>query len=316
MKLYRISESTLKRIMSMRKLVTANSGCEHYETCSKQLEFKKMAAYIQEKVKSELTPMTAADIKSCIEDEWEIRVSTNCVTKFMKNNANLSYKKCSFWLINYNNEKARLLILLFVVDLWKILSEIEAIFIIDESSFSRLTKENYSWCRRGACEIVRNSIVSGRISLISTVVSNGWCYTAAVKGTVDSERFCEYINNLTRYIKIIHKIRSHKICFLLKNWAIHKSNKVMIVMRELNVRWAFLPPYCSKLVPVELLFGQLKKKILNSSKAEGINLNKEEDIERLLNEIRVMESRQVFKIWDHFYSECMDILKCWDSKVG
>ena len=145
MELYRISESTLKRIVSMRKLVTANSGCEHYVTCSKQLEFKEMAAYIQEKVKSELTPMTAADIKSCIEDEWEIRVSTNCVRRFMKNNANLSYKKCSTRLINYNNEKARLLKLLFVVELWKILPEIEAIFNIDEFSFSQLTKENYHY---------------------------------------------------------------------------------------------------------------------------------------------------------------------------
>ena len=239
MELYRISESTLKRIVSVRKLVTANSGCEHYVTCSKQLEFKEMAAYIQEKVKSELTPITTADIKSCIEDEGEIRVSTNCVRRFMKNNANLSYKKCSSRLINYNNEKARLLKLLFVVELWKILPEIEAIFNIDESSFSRLTKENYSWCRRGACGIVRNSIVRGRVSLISTVGSNGWCYTTAVKGTVDSERFCEYINNLIRHIKIIHKIRSHKICLLLDNWAIHKSNKVITLMRELNVRWVF-----------------------------------------------------------------------------
>ena len=206
--------------------------------------------------------------------------------------------------------------LLFVVELWKILPEIEAIFNIDEPSFSRLTKENYSWCRRGACGIVRNSIVRERVSLISTVGSNGWYYTASIKGTVNSERFCKYINNLTRHIKIIHKIRSHKICFLLNNWAIHKFNKLMTLMRELNVRWAFLPPYCPELAPVELLFRKLKKKFLNSNKAEGINLNKEEDIEKLLNEIRVMERWQVYKIWDHFYSECRDILRSWDSKVG
>ena len=148
--------------------------------------------------------------------------------------------------------------LLFVVELWKILPEIEVIFNIDKSFFSRLTKENYSWRRRSACGIVRNLIVIGRISLISTVGSNGWCYTAAVKGTVDSERICEYINNLTRHIKIIHRIRNHKIYFLLDNWAIHKSNKVMTLMRELNVRWAFLPLYCLELAPVEFLFGQLK----------------------------------------------------------
>ena len=52
MELYHISESVLKRIVSMRKTVTAKSGCEHYVTCSKQLEFKKIAAYIQEKLKA------------------------------------------------------------------------------------------------------------------------------------------------------------------------------------------------------------------------------------------------------------------------
>ena len=126
----------------------------------------------------------------------------------------------------------------------------------------------------------------GRISLISTVGSNGWCYTAAVKGTVDSERICEYINNLTRHIKIIHRIRNHKFYFLLDNWAIHKSNKVMTLMRELNVKWAFLQLYCLELAPVELLFGQLKNKFSNSSKSEVINLNKEEDTEKLLSEIK------------------------------
>ena len=50
-----------------------------------------------------------------------------------------------------------------------------------------------------------------------------------------------------------------------------------------------------ELAPVELLFGQPKKKMLNSNKTEGINLSKEEDIEKLLNEIRVMESRQVLQ---------------------
>ena len=55
-KLYRISESTLKRIVSIRKLVTANSGYEHSVTCSKQLELEEMATYIQEKVKSEPHP--------------------------------------------------------------------------------------------------------------------------------------------------------------------------------------------------------------------------------------------------------------------
>ena len=112
-----MSESTLKRIVSMRKLVTANSGSEHLVTCPKQLEFKEMAVYIEEKVKNELTPITAADIKSCIEDDWGIRVSTNCVRKFMKTSVNLSYKKCSSRLINYNNEKTKLLKLLFVVEL-------------------------------------------------------------------------------------------------------------------------------------------------------------------------------------------------------
>ena len=52
MELKLISEFTLKRIVSMRKLVTANSGCEHSVACSKQLEFMGMIAYIQEKLKA------------------------------------------------------------------------------------------------------------------------------------------------------------------------------------------------------------------------------------------------------------------------
>ena len=32
--------------------MTANSGCEHSVTCSKQLEFMGMVAYIQEKLKA------------------------------------------------------------------------------------------------------------------------------------------------------------------------------------------------------------------------------------------------------------------------
>ena len=75
MDMYWLNKTTLKRIASVKKLMTANSVSKHLVICIKRLEFKEIVIYIEENVTNELTPITVAYIKSCIEDDRRIRIS-------------------------------------------------------------------------------------------------------------------------------------------------------------------------------------------------------------------------------------------------
>jgi hypothetical protein len=129
---------------------------------------------------------------------------------------------------------------------------------IDESSFSRSTKWNYSWLMKGFPCPIANIKFKDSISLISTITTPGTTFTAITQGGVDSKLFLEYLKKLVEFIKKTTSFKNREIAVLLDNASIHKSKIVKEYFKETKLCVYYLPTYSPELVQIELFFAQIK----------------------------------------------------------
>ena len=98
-----------------------------------------------------------------------IKVDNKTISKFMKSELNLSFKKDTSRPINLNVKRQQLLKILFSVRIAKQLKKWKCIVNIDEASISRLIKISYSWIIRGAQGSIKNISFSGSLNVISAI---------------------------------------------------------------------------------------------------------------------------------------------------
>ena len=73
--------------------------------------------------------------------------------------------------------------------------------IIDETSFSRLTKKNCSWIPRGKEQIVKNICFKNSWSLVTAIASTGSVIAARRIGIINSIIIAEFLKEWVRFIK-------------------------------------------------------------------------------------------------------------------
>ena len=64
---------------------------------------------------------------------------------------------------------------------------------LDEWTFSRSTKINYSWSTRGKNKVVHNAPFVGSMYMILTLLSNGWWIWLITNHTINSNIFIDYL---------------------------------------------------------------------------------------------------------------------------
>ena len=122
-------------------------------------------------------------------------METDVIRKALKINLGYSYKRCSSRPLLLNRSLSKLKKVLLSVKLWKMITQSTVLVNVDESSFSRSTKANYSWSLKGSSSSISNIIFWGSISIVSAITSNGVSIGGIRKGTIDSNSFIKYIDN-------------------------------------------------------------------------------------------------------------------------
>ena len=109
-----------------------------------------------------------------------------------------------------------------------------------------------------------------RESILSTFRLNGEMCPLVFEGTLNKELFAEYLKKLKSYL-------ADDDTLLMDNSSVHKSKLVLDTLRDLNIKYIFLPRYSPDYNPIELLWSYMKS-ILRKLKArtreklyEGIN---------------------------------------------
>ena len=189
---------------------------------------------------------------------------------------------------------------------WRILEDMRSdrvLVNVDESSYSRSIKTNYTWLPIGSAHPVLNINWTGRISVIFGLISNGdWIWMTA-GGTTKTFDYWIFLMLLSKYIKILFRGQATSIKLLVDNASIHVSSKSKLICSHYGFEINTLPPYSPNLAPVELVFALSKKSVCKELTKKKLNFDK--PIERAVvhNSFRKISKKEGLEIWRKFINE-------------
>ena len=187
---------------------------------------------------------------------------------------------------------------LFSIQLLSSLRANKIVVNIDEWSFERSVKRNYSWLPTGQNWSILNEAVLGKWNLILASFSDGEWFAFIVKGTVDSSIFLLFLKILESLIWSKRNKSQDKYILLLDNASIHSSklSKLMFSLSQLELR--LLSAYAPELAPIELAFKAIKakqKKQMIGQKADFSKIKYMKIIIKIIQQIKLMTWMQWWK---------------------
>ena len=257
-RLYKLSYSTSRRLS---KKIIVNEPIEnmtrHYSDTWNTLE-KEEKKLIKDYLTPPCEPKCIAMIKKQLEVQSGKKYSSYWIKKFVKNEMRYSYKKGSSRPPRYLTKRIQLVKTLFWNELLSMISKGDVIINIDESSFDRSIRREYSWLPNGRSTPIVNDRTKGRAWLTLATWSTGEWLAMALSETMDSKRFCLFLKILELIISR-HCHNFEKLPTVIIDKArTHSSRLTKKVIESLEFKIRFLAPYCPEVAPVERAFGLIK----------------------------------------------------------
>ena len=179
----------------------------------------------------------------------------------------------------------------------------ELLINIDESSFSRLMKIEYSWIRKGEDETISNIGFSSSMSMISAITSNGSILSWWSADTISSNIFGGFIKSLKEFVMNKLRVPLDKVLIILDNAAIHKSKQMKKLYIEEGLRVLFLPAYSPELAPIEKFFSRIKRNVLKEASGKLLNWRSDSAM-KILNRVIMRTTREdIIRLWSTFTKE-------------
>ena len=252
-------------------------------------------------------PYTVGDVKEYIDDEFDRNFPARLVRKVMINDLRLRFKKWKSRPFAFNVSKIKASRKLFCAHFIDRLEPSTLIVNIDESTFSRTSKIDYSWSKAGSCTEVRNAPFSGSMSMVLAILSNGFWMGLLTPQTINSENLALFIDNLKGWVEKSGRFGYSKVILLLDNCPSHQSSRSRQKLGELGYMIAFLPQYSPQLAPVELAFSLIKRQLKTQVKTTGFNLSNMTNYGQFWRWMVLLEKDKVRTFFKEFYKQ----LKLW-----
>ena len=217
-------------------------------------------------------PYSSRDIEIYLENKLNERYTKDSIIKFMKKQLNLSFKKWSSRPILKDPVRFKLYKSLFCIEFANIVNPSSILVKIDETSFSRHTKINYSRSKTGVSSSINNISFSGWLTLIWTITSRGDWFLTYLKESNKSSIFKDFIGNLIKWLWIDLKYKMDQIILLMDNCPIHQARNVIIHIEEFKWKIMFLSAYSPEFAPIELFFNTFKCRLAHQCKNQTVNL--------------------------------------------
>ena len=132
---------------------------------------------------------------------------------------------------------------------------------IDEASYTRSIKMDYSWLPRGYSNAIVNTHWRGRVVVIFALISSGEWIAFLGNKTTNSWNFIKFIFILSKYWEMWLNLKENEVIITLENAAIHRSSRKKWAAEFLKTPLHFPPPYSPNLAPTEWIFGLSKRMI-------------------------------------------------------
>ena len=221
----------------------------------------KAEAILRKFVKPPTTPVTIKKIQVKILEETEEHYNISVLKYYLRNVLNYRYKKGSSRPLKYQEYRTQLAKSLFWSELLQMILNGETLINVDESSFDRSIRNNYSWLPKGEDNPIGNDRVWGKSTLILATWNTWEWFGAIIVGTVDSEKFCIFMKLLELIVKVLHSDDAEKPTVLIDNARTHTSKAARRIIHNLSYKTRYLAPYCPEIAPVEQAFGLIKSKL-------------------------------------------------------
>ena len=143
----------------------------------------------------------------------------------------------------YMQRHIQLVKVLLWTELLSLLHRTEVVISVDESSFERSIKRQYSWLPKGKSSAIIIDRLRRKTSLILATWSNGKWFAMVIVGTVDSLKFWVFMRFLEFVIKSEQDYLSILPTLIVDNTKTHTSKITKDVLSKLIFKSRYLAPY-------------------------------------------------------------------------
>ena len=296
-KAYKLSRSTIKRIVKQihcDKLLE-NKSSDRFDAQrlisddAKQL----VKSYLLPPWEPRSTPMTVKHVEEELKESYTIQR----IRSFVKKEMRYAYKKGSSRPPIYATERTQLAKALFWTELLSSIGKGEIIINLDESSFDRSAKAEFSWLPVGkSCQII-NDRFKGRASLILATWSTGEWLAMVVQDTINSQKFWFFLKVLDTIVSRRNEINQKSSIVIFNNARTHSSIFSKSIIKELNLEVRFWAPYWQEVAPVERIFGKIKSKLRVLGGSMNIDFSKKKGVELIFRIINSINKDSLLKAW-------------------
>ena len=171
---------------------------------------------------------------------------------------------------------------------------------VDESSYNRIVKSNYSWLPIGDSNPILNTNWTGRTTIIFGLISNGHWICMSINKTTNTKHFWIFILLLSRFIKDLWENQTSIPKIVFNNASIHLTAETKRVWNYLGFEINTIPAYSPQLAPVELVFGISKRRIQKQIGQQKINFGNPGGKKVVMESLNTLDVTICNKIWSKF----------------
>ena len=305
---FKLSKSTFFKLKKFE-----NSAFDEEETIFQQSrENPQISVNAQRFISETLRPpqfsMTIQKIRKAIFNEFGETYSTYIVKSFIKKTLRFSFKKGWSRPPKYIQPKTIITKGVFWTDMLRMINKQQLIFNVDEWSFTRALKTEYSWLPVGESSMIINDNWKGSASLIMAIGSNSQWFGIIIQKTVNSEVFWIFLNLLKRVLKDTRDKKYKLSLIILDNARIHCSSYTKKIIKYLKFEVKALPPYCPEVTPVEHIFRAIKSKLRSLNSMQTIDFGEQSGVSKI-RDCAVDISKYIHK------SAWTEVIKEWSNEI-
>ena len=195
--------------------------------------------------------------------------------------------------------------------MWSFLKAGFYLINVDECSFSKSIKQNYSWLSKGERGPIINIKCKGSANAIFALGWDGEWIWAIYNNSTTSKRFYQFLVLVRAYALLVLSRTTKEIKIAMDNAAIHVLKMSQRATFNLNLEVHWLHQYFPTLAPVELVFGMVKGKLASMNSKVWIDFNKEGDKKTITKWIGELDSKAGFKMWERFIKTSRSVMLRW-----
>ena len=222
--MYKISRSTLRRI-AMKMNVSRPFDVGSYTMFKTHKNISENAKQlIMHYLLPHWEPRSILMVKKYVESELQESYSIQIIRKFVRTEMKYVYKKGSSRPPVYAAKRTQLVKALFWTELLSYIARGEIVININESSFDRTVKREFSWLPMGRSYQIINERIKGRASLIMATWNTGEWFAMVVLDSVDKVKFWYFLKLLETILRRCSNSSQKSPIIIFDNAATHFSS--------------------------------------------------------------------------------------------